>query len=575
MKNRELDTLSTKQILIYLDTIKHKYTPGDSKNKIKALEILKNREIMQASLLVRFHKMLCFLQAYPDSQKVLVLVEDILQGFEERIGHARQNTSSSNIDQLDNTGIVGTYINYPFSYPTAVWLFNNFASDITIDWELFENEEVLSSFLPIFVANFENDALDAEDFDIEKWFSLGLKNKTNFSPVMELLTRSQVDFRLKDIMYEISNLQLSWKLHKKNTSLTLSKIPVRKIHYQTKPLDLRKDQLIQIMKKPLRSVQHVSPSEGLEFIDLSNTALCVRLREIHSLLYANKEDVLITKLERGIQIILIGILPRYRLPLETTYCFFVLKNGVPIGYGCSSVLLDRTEIATNVFPSFRHGESAYIYAQILRVFYQIFKVGSFLVEKTQIGNDESEAIKSGAFWFYSKVGFYPIDPGVLKLAKEETNKIKNKKGYRTPAKILRQLAKSDMCLNLTGTEPVASQIKTENIGKLVTKLIFEKYNGNRKAAIISSVNKLKNILPIGAKQQYTQNEWEAIKQYSLLIIQIPDLAFWPRLDKRDLVRVMRSKGTQSEIEHAINLLEHRRLINALCKFSKKDYYKSG
>ncbi|HJS22734.1 MAG TPA: hypothetical protein VJ751_00100, partial [Pyrinomonadaceae bacterium] len=66
----------------------------------------------------------------------------------------------------------------------------------------------------------------------------------------------------------------------------------------------------------------------------------------------------------------------------------------------------------------------------------------------QIGHENEEGIESGAFWFYRKLGFRPTRREALQLALKEEQKLKTRKGYRTPAATLRKLAASPMIFEL-------------------------------------------------------------------------------------------------------------------------------
>src|SRR3972149_1562898 len=151
-------------------------------------------------------------------------------------------------------------------------------------------------------------------------------------------------------------------------------------------------------------------------------AMLTRFRELHAFSYANPDDVFVAEPGRGLQIALIGILPEFRFPLEGYYAFFVLKNGVPVGYGGGCELFGVLDLATNIFPAFRQGESAYIFGQIVRIYCQTLGTRTVVVDPYQIGHENAEAIRSGALYFYHRLGVRPRDPEVLRLSEEELAK---------------------------------------------------------------------------------------------------------------------------------------------------------
>src|ERR1700756_1386679 len=74
-----------------------------------------------------------------------------------------------------------------------------------------------------------------------------------------------------------------------------------------------------------------------------------------------------------------------RLPLRAYLAGFTVKNGVPINYVECISLFDWTEIGFNTFPAYRDGETAWIYAQTLRLLRQLHGVNAISVYPYQIG----------------------------------------------------------------------------------------------------------------------------------------------------------------------------------------------
>ena len=58
----------------------------------------------------------------------------------------------------------------------------------------------------------------------------------------------------------------------------------------------------------------------------------------------------------------------------------------------------------------------------------------------RLGHENEEAIESGAFWFYRKLGFRPGRADLQKLVEREEKKIAADPKYRTPARTLKRLA---------------------------------------------------------------------------------------------------------------------------------------
>jgi hypothetical protein len=94
-----------------------------------------------------------------------------------------------------------------------------------------------------------------------------------------------------------------------------------------------------------------------------------------------------------------------RLPLRAYHSAMIYKNGVPIGYFEGLSFFERMESGFNLYYTFREGETAWLYANILNVMRRLTGASSFSLDPYQIGFENEEGIQSGAFWFYRKLGF--------------------------------------------------------------------------------------------------------------------------------------------------------------------------
>jgi hypothetical protein len=115
---------------------------------------------------------------------------------------------------------------------------------------------------------------------------------------------------------------------------------------------------------------------------------------------------------------------------------------VPIGYIEGLIRDSNMEVGFNLYYTFRDGETAWLYAILLKLLHELSGVKTFSVDPYQIGHENEEAIESGAFWFYRKLGFAPESPDTLRLLAREERKIQKQPGYRTPPEILRKLSAS-------------------------------------------------------------------------------------------------------------------------------------
>jgi len=225
--------------------------------------------------------------------------------------------------------------------------------------------------------------------------------------------------------------------------------PARKLFYHRGPLIQRRDvDLRKELAQPSPALEKLSPSEGEKAIDTARDASTIRYRELYGFTHGDPNNVYRAELGRGVELFLISALPERRLPLRESHSAMIYKNGVAIGYFEGLSLFERMESGFNLYYTFREGETAWLYARTLNVMHHFAGVTAFSLDPYQIGFENEEGIESGAFWFYRKLGFRPTQPEVLQLAQKEEEKIRTRKGYRTPAATLRKLARSPMIFEL-------------------------------------------------------------------------------------------------------------------------------
>jgi hypothetical protein len=554
-------------LLEALNSAKNRFAPADHETKRKLIRALQDREIRDVPSLLLFHESLCFLRAYPDSPEVLQLVEAALGGFADRVDRIKENGRPSDLKRLRDSGIVHTTVYYPYPHAMAKWLAEHFPPDVEIDWEDMEGIDKVRGVLPLVVAYAENDALDDERVSLRDWVrtAKGKRGVSDLQWLLEVLDRSPLSSQIVRNLYDGAALLLGWDLQDATASRTLAKFPTTRIFYHRGPLRRGQIDFWREVCKPLPALKPVSRQTAEALIHSFRCALSARNRELHPLLYANPQDVLLADVGRGLRIVVVGVLPEFRLPLEGYYSFLVLKNGVPVSYGGGGPLLDRVEIAGNIFETFRQGESVYIFSQVFRAFYELCGSAYFLVPRYQVGYENDEALESGAFWFYHKLGFRPADAGVLALSEEEHARIKADPAYRSSRKTLERLAKSDMYFGLKASDGRRGYqiLQPGDLGLLVTQQIAQRFDGDRSAAIQAATHQVARILGIPHWRRWVGPERMALERLAPILALIPDLARWSSSEKRALIRIIRAKGERCEAVYVRRLRGHRRLARSL------------
>jgi hypothetical protein len=265
-----------------------------------------------------------------------------------------------------------------------------------------------------------------------------------------------------------------------------------------------------------------------------------------------------------VQIFIYGARPEIRLPLESNFGAMLVRNGLPVGYGVGATLFDRVEIAINVFPAFRSGESSFIIEHFFKLFHHHFGSNVLLVRSRQMGDGDNEPLQSGAFWFYYKLGFRAIDPKVRRLAEQEHEVIRRNKGYRTPLRTLKRLAKSDVFFHVDPSKMDSyREFPIVNLGYVVTKFFADEFDGNRNVGSQRSMSEVGRRLGIRGLNRWSTDEVTAFERMAPLLANIPDLEDWTVRERASLVRIIRAKGSTHERDFLLLSNQHTRFKAAL------------
>ena len=507
------------------------------------------------------------LQAYADDERVLGAVSDALEGFPARIGlldHSRAR-------RLHDSGIAGTTLRYPFGFPMARWLARRFPRHVDVEWKGFTASDRLREALGLLVHPMEEEAFSEFGLDWRHWLQLakGGRSLTDVQFLVALFEHAPLTADARDSLFESLALPITWNLHGPGASRTLARLPgSRPSVRRRRPLVARAarnpTEVGREIARPLASLRRAPRGLGARIIDAARAALALRGRELHGISYANPDDVLVADAGRGLRIALIGVLPDHRLPLESFFGYLILQNGVPIGYGGAWHLFGTLEFGVNIFETFRRGESAFVTTQALRVFHHALRMRAIVLQPFQIGHGNPEALESGAFHFYYRIGFRPQDPDVARLAEREQARITRNPRYRTPLTTLERLAAAEMLLTVsTGGRPPARRVRAVQLAALVTDRIARNFGGDRDAAARWASTRVARALDVPRSPRWPPDERRSFERLSLLAASIPDLERWGASDRSRLVRALRAKGGRSEVPYVRLLDGHRRFRESL------------
>jgi hypothetical protein len=538
-----------------------RYSPDDRPRKAVLLEELNGAIVRDARALLRLHETLCFLQAYPDDAKILELVDRALATFAarvDRLGPAARR-------RLHDSGVAHSTLDYPFGFPMARWLAARFPRETEVAWAAFGDADRLDETLSLLATTAEGDAFSEGGMGWRQWIRVakGDRRLSDLQLILEVFERARLPEETRDWLFESLGLPILWRTRGAGSSRTLARIPAGATFFHAGALERADVDLVQAIREPL-PLRRAPRALAETMIDAARLAMATRQRELHAFGYPNPDDVLVADAGRGLRLVFIGIEPDFRLPLEGYYGFLALKNGVPVSYGGGWELFGALDFAINIFASFRQGESPYLATQLLRAYRFIFGMRTVVIDRYQLGHESTEALRSGSFYFYHRLGFRPRDPGVVRTLAEERAKIVADPAYRSPIPALKRLAAAEVFLTLGGGHPAPEdRLRATDVSALVARSIAREFGGDRARATRDSAERVAHALGARQRNTWPPGERRAFERMSLVAALIPDLSAWSLAERRALLAVMRAKGGGTEMAYARRLDAHGRLRRSL------------
>lgn len=538
------------------------YDADTTRTKQLLLQVLEKTSLRTAPEIVRLHDMLCFLRAYPDNKTILALVERMLTHFALRKDLERHRT------KLSDSGIAGTDIRYRFHWQTAKWLYKHWPDAIIIDWPEFDNQAGLDKLWPLILPPPALESLEHASLSSRQWIeALRQPSETDAAFLVRIVARWPAGEAAREQSYDDLDVPLTLAPVSGSPSRTRAHIKPKGITYG--PPGTYDPSRPGLHRKSL-NVQNVSVGYGRKLINLARIQMVTRSRDLYAFMNADPYDVRMVTFAGGIQFVCYGLQPQARSLLEALYVFLVLRNGLPIGYTQASTLFRSAEINFNIFDSFRGAETALVFHSTLDMVRHLFNCDTFIINTQQLGEDNAEALNTGAFWFYYKHGFRSRNPNVRAVVRSELARKKHDPRHRSNLRTLRLLASDDLYL-CTGKprNDLVNNIPSANIG-LAAARILESYacpsdpTGTRRC--ISAATRLLGCR-VGSRLPAPQRE--AWANWSPIVLALPGVSRWSGGNKQALTDVINAKGSRRESDFVARFDKHRTLRKALYKLGNR------
>ncbi|MDX6385770.1 MAG: hypothetical protein QOK48_3343 [Blastocatellia bacterium] len=557
------------RLLYRLDGAKRDFSAHGENLVSSVLASLDGKKFNDAESLIRFHDALLFFRAYPPSVRIQKQVAAILQTFARRVTQLRAaDADLAPLDDPEVSGITGTSVTSNFSYAIVCWLAAKYPAQLSIDWDWFEEEERFGATMPRCLPLLEEEAMVEAHVPYGDYLRAAKGRANEVVWLIQRFEALRLPPKEKAEAYDALKIHVRWQFGAR-ASRTAMKLATRKIFFHHRPLIARREvSLVEELTGPPVQVERVTPKLGEKILEMARETSAVRYRELHGFTFGDSRRVLKAYLGRGLEVFVFGVPPQNRLPLRAYHAALIFKNGVPVGYFEGLSIFERMESGFNLYYTFREGETAWLYARVLRLMRQLFGVTVFSIDPYQVGHENEEGIESGAFWFYRKLGFRPVRQDLMKLTLAEERRLAADSKRRTTARTLRQLASGPMLFELPEERAAAGKgdwdrFQIRNPGLAVQRRMAGKFDGDAQSIREHSVDFVVSALGLRIRD-WSEGERMALGNFALLLAMMP-IESWDRSDRQAAARIIQAKGRDDESIYLKLMQKHSRLRAAMIR----------
>ena len=518
-----------------------------------------------AESLIELHEQLLFRRAYPRNQSELAQIENRLKWIAAQVPRLEDsNIDLSPLDAPEVSGIAGTSVTSNFSYVLVRWLVAKFPNQVSIDWEWFDSEDQFGATMRRFLPMLEEDAMVEAHVPYRDWLDSARGRHNEVAWIIERFESLPLGDRQKAELYDSLKLHVTWQFGRRS-SRTLMRLPPRKTFFHDGPLIKRRDvSLANELNSPAIPVKKLSRAEGEKVLDLARETSAVRYRELHGFTYGDPSRVIKADLGRATEAFVAGVPPEHRLPLRAYHAAIIFKNGVPCAYFEGLSLFERMESGFNLYYTFRDGETAWLYARILRLMRQLLGVRVFSIDPYQVGHENEEGIESGAFWFYRKLGFRPVKPDLLKLTRAEEQKMTIDPTHRTSARTLRKLASGHMLYEISEKKSREwDRFEARNIGLAVQRRMAKEFDSAPEKLRRHSAQFVERTLGVGRFSD--ENQQKLFNDLAIALSTATNLRTWSDHEIQSVAKIFLAKSGPDEAQYLKQMQKHALLRASLIK----------
>jgi len=516
----------------------------DGRAQLTALRECSQLSLNNPVLLKEYHEVLLLFCAYPGNKKVRELAVEELNRISQAIRKHQYSNRWQHI--LAGSGLPFTELRCQYSLEMVSWLVEKFPGQVKpaeAGATAATVRQIFQSLLP--GIEFERSTHGGLNlWNRIKSLSGHYFNVPSLKWLIQLFQQQQWPALLRDQLYDNMNIFISWSLTENSWNRSFLQRPVNNVYCQS--IKKKKVNSSLIIHQPVKPSVPLTEQEKQDLIGTMRASLAFYYRETDPFTYADASALELFELGQGLQVALTGMRKERRLSLESYVGFMAFKNGVPVSYGGGWLFGHRCKIGVNIYPPFRGAESAWLFCQVMRLYYQRYNVHRFVVKPYQFGKGNPEGLKSGAFWFYYKLGFRPVNEKIKKAAETEWKKITAGNSYRTSLKTLKSFTASNkewIVEKKLAAHPLAGELSSK-----VSSMIRQEFQGDRERAILTCTREMRISLGIKTMPALSKEEVSVWENWALLWSILPGHHTWNNRQRKywHLLFWLKTRGNERD-----------------------------
>lgn len=543
--------------LASLARIARRYEPGLGARKLALLRRLSSAKFATPQQLLRFHELLCFLDAYPDDRGVRDLARRLLTAFRRRPDLRRHRAA------LAGSGIAGTDTPYRFFWPTARWISIRWPGALVIDREDTDHMRAILDALPQLLEPVAAELVRRSPAStLEILDRLRPQGMTDADYLISLVSAMPGDDAAREALFDRVDPPFLLRAGKETPERTTARFDRLPLHYRQEALRGPRPQLALEARRGPQRVISLKRADACALIGLARISMATRERDLAVFQFANPNDAILVDDGRGLGFAMVGMQPERRAILPAIYGGLTLQNGVPIGYIQVDILGRHAELSFNTFETFRGADAAHVFARLVAAAHHVFRCDSFSIEPYQLGIDNEEGIESGAWWFYFRFGFRPRHAATRRIARLELRRVTRNRRYRSSPRTLRALAKTHLYYSL---EPgrAAALPRVQALFATAAAELARFRNATADDRHAAAIAAAKRQLRVSRSYRTSPAVNRMFETWAPLVLALLRHSGWSLEERRQLLRLIESKAGRSEREFLKRLLRLRRLRRVL------------